>query len=108
MWASWVFGVLGILIVGFGIPLARGKVAPNRLYGFRTRKTLSDPAIWYPANRFAGRGLIAAGIVIAFACAVMPHLTGGRFVATMLGDEAVLLGSILVAVVYSFLQLRKL
>jgi len=26
----------------------------NPLYGFRTKKTLQDPEVWYPTNRVAG------------------------------------------------------
>jgi hypothetical protein len=35
---------------------------PNRVYGFRTPKTLSSPGIWYPVNRIAGWWTIAAGV----------------------------------------------
>jgi uncharacterized membrane protein len=39
-------------------------VAPNSWYGFRVPKTLGDPTVWYEANAYAGRSLLAAGIVI--------------------------------------------
>jgi uncharacterized membrane protein len=45
------------------VPLVLGKAPPNRFCGFRTRKTLSSPAIWYPANRIAGWLLIAGSAV---------------------------------------------
>ena len=108
MWIAWMFVFVGVLIALSGIPLALRKVPPNHLYGFRTRKTLSSPAIWYPANYFGGLSLIACGIVVAVACVVMPYLTGGRFVATMVADEAVLFGALSIAVGWSFWKLRKL
>ena len=51
--------------VAMGIPCSQGWVRPNRLYGFRTRKTLQDPDVWYPTNRVAGYWAIATGIVAA-------------------------------------------
>jgi uncharacterized membrane protein len=56
--------IAGVVIVALSIPLILEKVGPNRLYGFRTRKTLSSPRIWYAANRVAGRDLLIAGVVV--------------------------------------------
>lgn len=58
--------VCGLVASGFfvamGIPCSQGWVRPNRLYGFRTPKTLHDPDVWYPTNRVAGYWAIATGI----------------------------------------------
>jgi uncharacterized membrane protein len=51
------------VIITVAIPMVIGVVPPNRLYGFRTRKTLSSPEIWYRANRVSGWFMIAACIV---------------------------------------------
>jgi hypothetical protein len=51
--------------VAIGVPCSQGWVRPNRLYGFRTRKTLQDPDVWYPTNRVAGYWGIATGVVAA-------------------------------------------
>lgn len=53
------------VFVAMGIPCSQGWVRPNRLYGFRTRKTLEDPDVWYPTNRVAGYWAIATGIITA-------------------------------------------
>jgi uncharacterized membrane protein len=53
------------LLAIIALPLAFGWVGPNRLYGFRTRATLSDRALWYSANTFAGWALFAAALVSA-------------------------------------------
>lgn len=45
------------------LPLALRLVGPNRLYGFRTRATLSDRELWYSANAFCGWALLVAAIV---------------------------------------------
>ncbi|MGC8968737.1 SdpI family protein [Thermus sp.] len=55
---------LGVLLIGLSVPAVQGKVPPNSIYGFRTPKTLSDPDIWYTANRFAGKVSIAVGFVM--------------------------------------------
>ena len=33
------------------VPLILRMVPPNRLYGFRTKKTLSDSGLWYRADQ---------------------------------------------------------
>jgi len=60
----------GLLIAAIGLPLALDKIPPNALYGFRTPRTMSDERVWYPANRYAGKGLTAAGLLGALAAAV--------------------------------------
>lgn len=61
-----------LLLIGYVVPLAvlvisalliRDKIPPNRILGFRTEDTLSDPEIWYPANRFMGRCMAVAAVV---------------------------------------------
>jgi uncharacterized membrane protein len=53
--------LLPVVMVAVALPMVLGKVPPNRIYGFRTPKTLSSPNIWYSANRMAGWLMIAAG-----------------------------------------------
>ena len=65
-------GLVTILVVDavsilISIPLVLRKIGPNVVYGYRTRATLSDPALWYEANALFGRRLIAASLVSALA-----------------------------------------
>jgi len=69
-----LFGLVGLLFVGISIPLIQGHVPPNRYYGFRTPKTLSDPVIWYEVNRASGRDLLLAGLFITFCSTTMMFL----------------------------------
>ncbi len=55
---------IGLLIIGISIPLILEKIMPNKWYGFRTPKTLSDEKIWYQANKYSGKVSIAAGVSI--------------------------------------------
>lgn len=57
----YLFPLTGIIFVLLGIPLKRGQVPPNNWYGFRTRKTLSNEALWYEVNRVTGQDMITAG-----------------------------------------------
>ena len=56
---------LAALFFAVSVPLALGKVPPNRLYGFRTPRTLADDRVWYPVNRVAGRRGMGFSIVFA-------------------------------------------
>ena len=62
------FFIPALLISLLSIPLIGGLIPPNRGYGIRTRKTVSDPQLWYRANRFGGWALLlASGIYLAVA-----------------------------------------
>lgn len=58
-----MYVVFGLLMVGLSIPLLKDKVPPNPWYGFRVPSTLSDPVIWYKANRYLARWLLLTGII---------------------------------------------
>jgi uncharacterized membrane protein len=65
-----VYISVGALLILLGLPLYFRRVPPNRFYGFRTERTLSEPAIWYPVNRVTGGwltliGAVAAGVATA-------------------------------------------
>jgi hypothetical protein len=76
--------VVGALAVALAVPLIRGRVAPNGVYGLRTPETLADPAVWYPANRRSGWDLVAFGAAVmvwaAAGPALVPAVRGDRFV----------------------------
>jgi uncharacterized membrane protein len=48
--------------IAMAVPLILQKVPPNRIYGFRTRNTISTEWIWYKANRFVGYGLVVSAL----------------------------------------------
>jgi len=55
---------VGVIFTILGVPLYLEKIKPNKLYGFRLEKTLSNKKIWYKANKFVGKDLINSGILI--------------------------------------------
>jgi uncharacterized membrane protein len=60
-----VYFTVGTLLVLLGLPLYFRRVPPNRFYGFRTGRTLADPAAWYAVNRVAGGWLVVTGAATA-------------------------------------------
>src|SRR5262245_16443157 len=54
-------GIIGVVFVLIGIPLAQRRVPRNTWYGYRIRTTLKDDAIRYPVNERSGRHLIVVG-----------------------------------------------
>jgi uncharacterized membrane protein len=90
--------VAPILIMILSIPMIFGLVPPNRLYGFRTPKTLSSDQVWYPANRAAGIALLVAGA----------GWLGARFVVQQEMLLVTGLGMLGVAVAYMFWYLRSI
>jgi uncharacterized membrane protein len=107
--SSLLFAVVGIMFVALSIPLIQERVPPNGSYGFRTRKTLSDPKIWYAANRASGQDLFVAGLVITISSMAM--LLFGRkwkpeyVIFTLL---AVMVFSLIGALVNGYRTLKKM
>ena len=108
---SIMFLVSGMVMSVVALPLMRGRIPRNGIYGFRVPKTLSSDAIWYPANRFMGEELFKCGLFI----------TGGSLILTLValilpigldivGFAGLFLTMIplLVAVVRGFKHLSKL
>jgi SdpI/YfhL protein family len=69
-----VFTASGALLAGLSIPLILGKIPPNGAYGFRVKKTMENPEIWYPVNAYAGKWLLGIGLAIAFVAAVLAFI----------------------------------
>jgi uncharacterized membrane protein len=92
------------IVAALSIPLIHKAVPPNSTYGFRTRKTLSNEAVWYEANVFAGWALliaaaIGAALLGAVASGVLPSVVPG---------VVLFVGPLLIAVVACFIYLARI
>ncbi|MFT5585998.1 MAG: putative membrane protein [Cognaticolwellia sp.] len=59
-----------LLIAGLSVPLILQKVPPNRIYGFRSKRTLADEQVWYRVNRLGGVFLLLSSLVTLVAASV--------------------------------------
>lgn len=98
----WLIVGVGVLLSAVSVPLWRGRVQPNRLYGFRTPRLTSDPRVWYPANKVMGRDLFFAGIAVVVGTLVLGAVTPVGTEPALLPLLSVILGPILAAVLHSF------
>jgi uncharacterized membrane protein len=99
---------MGVLFIAIGVSLIRRRIAPNSLYGFRVRRTLEDPEVWYDANEFTGRCLIWLGIGLSLsglALYFIPDISPVAYVATC---GAILLVGVVVSVLLSFRYLNRI
>jgi uncharacterized membrane protein len=103
---EYVAPLLALITIAISIPLVLRKVPPNVVYGVRTRKTLSDPRIWYEANYRGGVALIVAGVV-GLACWPVLMIVLDRSTAAVAGIF-VCTGAIAVATVVCLVQVRNL
>jgi uncharacterized membrane protein len=103
-----LFLCIGLLMIALAIPLILGRVPPNTWYGFRIRLTLSDPEIWYPANRHGGWLLLIVGLVTIAAALLLPLVPGMRGEAYGLWVSAIMVAGVLVCLVLSVRQARVL
>jgi hypothetical protein len=58
-----LFVASGLVLAAVCVPLILGKIPPNGLYGFRVRKTMENPEIWYPVNKYGGQRLLVASLL---------------------------------------------
>ncbi len=102
------FAVVSLLTIVTSIPMILEKVPPNPIYGFRTKKTLSDPDIWYEMNAYAGRLLFIWGIIMAATAIVLDRIQGLKVQALANIFILVVLGIGAIVMILSFNHLRKL
>ena len=104
-----LYGIGGVLLIAISLPMIYDKIPPNRFYGFRTPRTMSDPNVWYPANRVAGRNLALAGVIVATTAlvvfAMQKNLQPRTAALTLL---IVSMAALIGAVVHSFIALRRI
>lgn len=98
--------LLALITIGVSVPLVLRKVPPNVIYGVRTRKTLSDPRIWYEANYRGGIAFIMAGIA-ALLCWAVLMLLMDRSTAAVAGMFTCI-AAMLAATVVCLVQVRNL
>lgn len=74
-------GMIGIGFILAGLPFFFEMVKPNRISGFRLRKTRSSPRIWYAANKVMGRDFLVSGIGLLAAAIILlalQHVAPGQ------------------------------
>jgi len=104
-----LFVIGGVLSVALGLPLQYEKVPPNWFYGFRTRKTVSNPEIWYPVNRILGIDMIRMGVVIAASALIMLAFRRSVAPEAAVGIVAAIGGAMsLWMVIHGFSVLRRM
>ena len=72
-----VYVFIGLMLVGLAVPLVRGRVRPNRWYGFRVQETLQDADVWYAVNSYSGRLLLSLGVIVLAFLRLKHRLDGG-------------------------------
>ena len=104
-----LYGIGGVWLIAISLPMIYDKIPPNGFYGFRTPRTMSDPNVWYPANRVAGRNLALAGVIVATTAlvvfAMQKNLQPRTAALTLL---IVSMAALIGAVVHSFIALRRI
>lgn len=63
-----------VLLIALAVPLWMRLVPPNRLYGVRTRTTMSDRERWYAVNARSGLDLLVSGVALLVGILVIERL----------------------------------
>ncbi|MES2049897.1 MAG: SdpI family protein [Pseudomonadota bacterium] len=95
------------VIALIAVPLIFKWVPPNRFYGFRTARTLSDTGLWYSANQFCGWAILIACAVSIILLVVIPFSSVPITLTEGLAPVLIILAPILIAVAASFFYLGR-
>jgi hypothetical protein len=85
----------GGLLVLLALPLLNNQIRPNGLYGFRVKKTLENPEIWYAVNQHFAQRLLWTGLAVLAASALfylLPGLSEDQYALAVLVVLLVFLG----------------
>src|ERR1700677_4956929 len=102
-----LYTLSGLLLAAISIPLILKKIGPNPWYGFRVRKTLDNPAVWYPVNAYAAKRLLVVGLVSSFSAVLLFFVAGIDLKTYALACGGITLGGILVTLIQSIVYLRS-
>jgi SdpI/YfhL protein family len=67
------FAVPALFFFIAAVPLVFGLIPPNRLYGFRIPKALSDDRVWYTVNRLGAPAVMVASMVYGVIAVCVPY-----------------------------------
>jgi hypothetical protein len=98
LWFLLLFVAVTTLLIAVSVPLMRGQVGPNLIYGVRTRKTLGDERVWYESNAYGGRILFRTGLVqlvTVIALYFVPSLRSNFIAYNLVCATVILIGVIL-------------
>jgi uncharacterized membrane protein len=98
----------GLLLAGISIPLIQRRIKPNWWYGFRTPRTVNNPAIWYDVNAYAGKRLLISGLITTVAALVLYFIPGMTIDGYVWGMTVFSMGPIIVGAAQSFRYLNQL
>ena len=99
---EWLLAIC-IITALTALPLALRLVPPNCVYGLRTRFTRSSREVWFDANAFAARAMLAASIASA-----LMLLAGPASLRNGWTPAAIVFIPIAMATLAGFLYLRHL
>ena len=80
----------------YALPLVFGWVRPNAVYGFRNRRTRSDRAVWYRANRIAGTAILIAMafcVALEFSIPALRNTRAGHLTAVVIQISAMIVAN---------------
>jgi uncharacterized membrane protein len=100
--------ITGLILALISLPLMTNKIKPNGFYGFRTRRTLENPQIWYKTNEYAGKQLFTAGIFISLFSAGITFIPGLDSSTYSIAGLIALVAALITATIRSMLYLNSL
>ena len=104
--ALYSFG--GLVLAGLSVPLIKGKIPPNGLYGFRVPATFNDRALWYKVNAYAGWRFLVVGLGTAAGSIILYFTTSPDVEKYALSCLGVFLALFFWGIITSVLYLRSL
>ncbi len=96
-----------VLIILMSIPLVKGKVSMNKVYGIRFKKSYESDENWYKINKYGGKQLIYWSILLIIfgICSFFLPLEGRKNLIIVVSCAPLI---IIIPAIQSYIYSRKL
>ena len=94
-----IFAFCAGVIIVLALPMMRGRVRPNGLYGLRTAATFADESVWYEANARSGFELLLLGVLLLVLAVALPFFGLAHAAYGLTWSVVAVIGAVAVAVV---------
>jgi hypothetical protein len=100
--------ISGSILMLLSIPMIYKKIKPNGLYGFRVKRTLENPEIWYAVNSYSGKWLFATGFIVILASIILNYVPGISLDTYALSALAIFSIAFVIAIIASVRYMNSL
>jgi hypothetical protein len=103
-----LYALAGLLLACLPVPFILYKIPPNAWIGIQVQSDKTDERTWYVVNAYAGKRMLAVGLITAISAIILYYLYGNNVEQYALSCLAVFLATVIWAVITSYLFVKTI